>query len=103
MGAGAERLGVVHPLLMKHCVECHGAEKQKGRLRLDTLEGAKRAGRSGEVALVAGDPDASELMRRVLLPREDGEAMPPGEDERTPLSSGERTELARWIAGLRPE
>ena len=27
----------VQPLLKQHCVKCHGAEKQQGRIRLDRL------------------------------------------------------------------
>jgi mono/diheme cytochrome c family protein len=88
----------VHPLLVKHCVECHGPEKQKGRLRLDTLAAAKEAGKSGERGVVPGDLAASEIVRRVELEREDEEAMPPG--ERTPLSADERAALRAWVAGL---
>jgi hypothetical protein len=45
--AGAQKLshqpdttafaGVVQPFIKDHCVSCHGPEKQKGKLRLDTL------------------------------------------------------------------
>ena len=56
----------------KACVKCHGAEKPKGKLRLDSLDGALKgsehgkvlqAGRSGESTLVhvvarVGDPDS---------------------------------------------
>ena len=88
----------VKPIFEKHCVECHGPKKQKGRLRLDTLAAAKKSGSGGEPALVPGDAEASELMRRIGLPREDEEAMPPG--ERDALSAAEKGELAAWIAGL---
>lgn len=88
----------IHPLLVTHCVECHGPERQRGRLRLDTLAAAKRAGSSGVPALVPGEVGASELLRRIGLPRSDDEAMPPG--ERTPLSAGERAALATWVAGM---
>jgi mono/diheme cytochrome c family protein len=30
----------VAPVLEKHCVECHGAEKSKGKLRLDSRAAA---------------------------------------------------------------
>jgi hypothetical protein len=40
----------VRPLLVEHCLKCHGDEKQKGDLRLDSreaaLKGAKPARRS---------------------------------------------------------
>lgn len=44
----------VHPLLEKHCVECHGPKKQKGRLRLDSLAAARRGGRGGRSGDRAG-------------------------------------------------
>lgn len=90
--------GQVHPLLVKHCVECHGEKKQKGRLRLDTLAAAFQGGRNDGAAIVAGDAEASAVMLRIDLPRDDEEAMPPG--ERKPLSVGERAELAAWIESL---
>ena len=44
----------IRPLLVKRCLECHGAEKQKGGLRLDTREGWLKGGDSGP-ALVPGE------------------------------------------------
>jgi uncharacterized membrane protein len=90
--------GQVHPLLVKYCVECHGEQKQKGRLRLDTLAAAFEGGRNDGAAIVAGDPEASAVMLRIDLPRDDEEAMPPG--EKKTLSLGERAELAAWIQSL---
>ena len=34
----------IRPLLADNCVKCHGAEKQKGGLRLDSLEMALKGG-----------------------------------------------------------
>ena len=34
----------VRPLLLQHCVSCHGAEKQKAGLRLDTKPGWQAGG-----------------------------------------------------------
>ncbi len=90
----------VHPLLVKHCVECHGPEKQKGRLRLDSLAAARAAGKSGEIALVPGDAEGSELIRRIGLTVEDDELMPPAES--SSLTEAERAELVAWVAGLAP-
>lgn len=90
--------GEVHPLLVKYCVECHGEEKQKGRLRLDTLAAAIQGGKNDGAAVVAGDPESSAVMLRIDLPRDDEAAMPPG--EKKPLSAGERAELAEWITSL---
>jgi len=37
----------VRPLLVEHCVRCHGPEKQKGGLRLDSAEALMPGGRAG--------------------------------------------------------
>jgi mono/diheme cytochrome c family protein len=89
-GAGRE-------VLEKNCLQCHGPEKQKGGLRLDTLSLASQGGDSGP-AWVPGEPARSEVIRRVRLPRSDEEVMPPG--ERRSLSAAEQSALEAWIAAL---
>src|SRR5882672_6356877 len=54
----------VRPVLHASCVPCHGPEKQKGGLRLDSRAGLQKGGDSGAV-VVAGDPDKSLLMKAV--------------------------------------
>ncbi|HTL55440.1 MAG TPA: c-type cytochrome domain-containing protein [Candidatus Limnocylindrales bacterium] len=39
----------IKPLFEKSCVKCHGAEKPKGKLRLDSLEGTLKGGEDGKV------------------------------------------------------
>ena len=46
----------IRPLLIQKCSRCHGAEKQKGGLRIDSREALRRGGQSG-TALVPGDID----------------------------------------------
>jgi MYXO-CTERM domain-containing protein len=67
---------VVLPILRQRCVECHGAEKTKGKLRLDSLEGILKGGDHG-AALASGNADDSLMLRRVLLPVAADEHMPP--------------------------
>ena len=67
---------VVRPLLAKYCVECHGPKKQKGKLRLDSLEAMLKGGEGGPAA-VAGSSATSELVKRVKLPADDDDRMPP--------------------------
>ncbi|MEQ1861355.1 MAG: PSD1 and planctomycete cytochrome C domain-containing protein [Chthoniobacteraceae bacterium] len=83
----------VWPLLRERCVECHGAKKQKGGLRLDGREFAFKGGDDG-AAIVAGKPDASPILQRVTSADED-EVMPP-KGER--LRAGEMALLRGWIA-----
>lgn len=83
---------LVFPILQERCVECHGASREKGGLRLDTPEGLLAGGDDGRV-VVAGRPEESALWRRLTLPPEHEDAMPP--DGAEPLDIGE-TELIRW-------
>lgn len=83
---------LVHPILERRCVKCHGPAKSKGDLRLDSFEGLEDGGRDG-VVLVAGNPAQSEIIRRITLPPFDEDAMPT--DGEPPLDIGE-TEVIRW-------
>ncbi len=85
----------VAPLLAARCNSCHGEKKKKGGLRLDTPEFILQGGRGGD-ALVAGAPDESELILRMLLPLDDEDHMPP-EHKKQPLA-GEIELLQAWIA-----
>src|SRR6266540_6843836 len=83
----------IQPILRQNCVKCHGPEKQKGKLRLDSKEAAMKGGKDG-VAIVARDASKSELYRRITLPKGDDDIMP---NEGDPLSK-EQTDLIRsWI------
>ena len=88
----------IRPLLSDHCFACHGpdSKKIKGDLRLDVREVAVKPAKSGQVAIVPGQTEASELMRRVLTTDED-DLMPPPESHK-PLSDAQKELLKRWIA-----
>lgn len=92
--AGAVDFGRdVFPVLQRSCFECHGSEVQKAGLRLDTAAGVSRGGKDGPV-VVAGKAAASELYRRVTLPREHEDVMPKRGE---PLSAQEAGRLRDWI------
>ena len=57
----------IQPILQKSCMECHGPEKPKGKLRLDSREAALKGGKDG-VVIVPGQADKSEVYRRIRLP-----------------------------------
>ena len=84
---------VIRPILEAHCVECHGAKKVKGKLRMDTLEALKKGGSEGS-AFVAGDLKKSLMHVRVTLDPADDEFMP---TEGTPLTKEQVNALALWI------
>ena len=86
----------VWPLLERTCVRCHGAEKQKGGLRLDSREAALKGGETGP-ALVPGKP-AESLMLRLVRHVEEDRKMPPKEK----LHEAEVASLEHWIAGGAP-
>ena len=73
---------VLQPILKQYCVDCHGPEKQKGKLRLDSLEQLMKGGENGAV-VSAGAPKKSPLVARMLLPPTDDDHMPP-EDKPSP-------------------
>src|SRR6266513_507053 len=83
----------IQPILQQNCVKCHGPEKQKAKMRLDSKEAAMKGGKDG-VVIVSGNADKSELYRRITLPKGDDDIMP---NEGDPLSK-EQTDLVRlWI------
>ena len=86
----------VAPILERHCTGCHGAEKQKAKLRLDSFEWLMKGAESGAI-VKAGEVKGSELYRRVTLPASEEEAMPSGGK---PLLSGDEVRILElWIAG----
>lgn len=82
----------VKPVLSAKCFACHGADaaRRKGKLRLDEREDAVE-----KKAIVAGEPDQSELIKR-LLSRDEDEVMPPPEKHNA-LTDAEKDLLRRWI------
>src|SRR5262245_31478313 len=54
----------VRPILVANCMSCHGPEKQKAGLRLDSKPSMLRGGDSGPV-VQPGDPDGSRLIEVV--------------------------------------
>jgi hypothetical protein len=93
--AGSFYAARVAPILEEHCAGCHGPRLQRARLRMDTLGDVTLGGKSGRV-VVAGDPRASELYTRLLLPKSDRRAMPAG--SKPPLSVDEIRVIELWIA-----
>ncbi len=80
----------VRPILTDACFSCHGPAAKKGGLRLDQRDSALAA------AIVAGKPEASELVRRILSNDQD-ERMPPPSSHKT-LKAHEKEILKKWIA-----
>ena len=80
----------IRPLLKEHCWRCHGEDKQKSGLRLDSRDAVLRGGQNGPAA-VAGKPEESLLMK--VLAHDGDIQMPPDaklEDDHIKL-------FRRWI------
>jgi WD40 repeat protein/mono/diheme cytochrome c family protein len=83
----------VQPVFKKHCVGCHGVERERGDLNLTSIEGVKAGSSSGPVA-VAGKPDESllySLPAHLETPR-----MPPGKAK---IPQRELDLIRGWIEG----
>jgi mono/diheme cytochrome c family protein len=55
----------IQPILQTNCYECHGADKSKGKLRLDIRAAAMKGGETGPV-IIPGKSSESLLVRRIL-------------------------------------
>ena len=83
----------IEPLLQQNCIKCHGPEKQKGDLRLDSKAAAMKGGKDGAV-IVAGQADKSDLYRRITLPAGSDDIMPSKGD---PLTKVQTDLIKEWI------
>jgi len=83
----------IRPILSDNCFLCHGPDKntRKAKLRLDIREEALKLG-----AIVPGQPDKSELVRRIFNADSD-DLMPPAESHKH-LAPAQKEMLKAWIA-----
>ncbi len=86
----------VRPILAENCFACHGFDKAKREagLRLDLPEGGLAKLDSGEVAILPGNPDESELVKRILAA--DDAIMPPQESGKK-LTVTQKAVLKSWV------
>ena len=84
---------MVSTIFEEKCIVCHGQTKQKGNLRLDTRDGLLAGGDDG--SLFAENESGSLLLKRIMLPLEDDDHMPPKEKKQ--LTSMEISFLSWWI------
>ena len=86
---------LIQPILAAKCIGCHGAEKDKGKLRLHTFADLMKNGDSGLPVVVAGKSGESLMVKRALLPLEEDEHMPPSNKDQ--LSEKELAVIKWWI------
>jgi len=82
----------VRPVLAEHCYSCHGAEKAKSGLRLDSREAVLRGTDAGKV-VIAGDPEGSSLIQSVRH-APGVEAMP---TKKPQLAAAQIEALVQWV------
>jgi hypothetical protein len=87
----------VRPILSKNCFPCHGSDEAKRAkgLRLDLRDSATKPLKSGETAIVPGDPDSSALVARIT--EEDDTIRMPPRKAGSRLSPAEVDVLTRWV------
>lgn len=87
----------IRPILVKKCFACHGADEEtrEGGLGLHLRDLATGELDSGEIGIVPGKPDESEVLRRICSDDE-FERMPP-EEASPPLTDQEQELIRRWI------
>ncbi len=87
----------IRPILSENCFFCHGQDPKHrgGELRLDIREEAIVA-HDGLTAIVPGNPEKSEMIRR-LLSKDPEMVMPPPEAHKIAIPSKDIETLKRWI------
>jgi hypothetical protein len=83
----------VKPILNKKCIVCHGGVKRQGDFSLLFRTDALSRAKSGKPAIIPGDPDHSEMIRRITL-NDPEDRMP---YKQAPLSKEEIRILRDWI------
>lgn len=88
----------VRAILSENCLACHGPDtkKQEAGLRLDVSDQTMWKGESGKIAIVPGNPDASEMIRRIHS-TDPNEVMPPPATGKS-LTPRQMEILKQWIA-----
>jgi hypothetical protein len=83
----------IRPILNKNCTGCHGGVRQQGNVSFIYREQALSSGKSGLPTIIPGDPENSELMKRITHANSD-DRMP---FDRPPLSTEQVSLLSKWI------
>lgn len=84
----------VRAIFEAKCVECHNPDKVKGKLLMTSRETFLKGGESG-LALIGVGAEQSELVKRLILPTDHDDLMPP---KGGPLPAAQIDVLRRWVA-----
>src|SRR5260370_38651449 len=88
----------IRPIFDHSCIKCHGEQKPKGKLRLDSLEGVLKGGVDGKV-VEPGNSAGSILVRDVAHLADEVAYMPPpdNKDKIPPLTKEQIGLIRAWI------
>ncbi len=84
----------VRPILQAKCHGCHQPAKAKGEFIMTSFDHLMKGGHDG-LAIEAGKGEESLLVKRMRMPRDKEEAMPPKDG---PLPDADIALIARWIS-----
>ncbi len=93
LAADVDFVKEIKPIIERTCLKCHGPEKPKGGLRLDTYEGLMKGAKSGKI-VVPGKADESRLYEVLTLEKDDPDRMP---NEGESLNKLEQELIKDWI------
>lgn len=85
----------IKPIFEKSCFKCHGSEKQKAKLRVDSLAAALKGGENGKI-IEPGNSAKSVLVHNIARIGDEDEWMPPV-DKGDPLTKDQVGLIRAWI------
>jgi mono/diheme cytochrome c family protein/uncharacterized membrane protein len=86
---------IIQPIFQDKCYTCHNKSKKKGGLRLDEPAFILKGGKDGEV-IKPGSAEESDMIKRLLLPRNEEDHMPP--KEKPQLKDNEIALIHWWVS-----
>lgn len=92
---GVTYVSDIKPIFQKSCFKCHGPEKQKAKLRLDSLNAALKGSENGKV-VDPGNSAKSVLVHNVARIGDEDDWMPPV-DKGDPLTKDQVGLIRAWI------
>ncbi len=84
----------IAPILTQKCISCHGPEKMKGQLQLQSPELIIKGGKNGSI-LNSIQNEEAQILQRIHLPNTDEKHMPP--IDKLQLTLEELTLLNKWV------
>ena len=84
----------ISPILAQKCVSCHGPDKVKGNLQLQSPELIVKGGKDGNILNSIQNEEAL-LLQRIHLPNADEKHMPPA--DKLQLTLEELTLVTKWV------